>query len=228
MEKERKFNWSTLSAIILGILLISVTIFAVNGETQKIKEEGPEVIYVGHDDEEPLENFSREGAVEAMIDVLNSVDKDIEGQDRTVEDRMKVLDDEEADMEDAINQETVDKLYLQEEFKNDKFNRQFTASALLTYRELVREITQEDEVRALIDVYDELVYLDEKLMVAHIPIDVFIGDNRGLAFEMQYIDGEWKFNPYTSMMSLVMIVNYENQIENVLRMQDNASSSEDE
>ena len=41
---------------------------------------------------------------------------------------------------------------------------------------------------------------------------------------MQYVDGEWKFNPYTAMMSLVMIVNYESQIENALRTQENSSN----
>ena len=224
IKEEKKVNWSILFIIILGILLISVTIFAINNEVEKIAEQEPEIIYVGSDSKEPLENFSREGAVEAMLETLKSIEEDIEGQDRTIEERMIVLDDEEADINDAINQKTIDKLYLQENFKDVKFNRQFTASALLTYRQLIKEITKSDEVKPLIDTYDELVYLDEKLMVAHIPLDVFIGDNKGIAFEMQYVDGEWKFNPYTAMMSLVMIVNYESQIENALRTQENSSN----
>ena len=39
-------------------------------------------------------------------------------------------------------------------------------------------------------------------MTAHIPLDIFVGTGSGIAFEMQYIDGEWKLNPYTAMMSL--------------------------
>ena len=58
------------------------------------------------------------------------------------------------------------------------------------------------------------MYFDEELGTVHIPIDVFTGENRGIAFEMNYIDGEWKFTPYTAMMSLVMLVNYEQVIKN--------------
>jgi hypothetical protein len=39
-------------------------------------------------------------------------------------------------------------------------------------------------------------------MSAQIPLDIFIGKGTGMSFEMQYIDGEWKLNPYTAIMSL--------------------------
>jgi len=42
-------------------------------------------------------------------------------------------------------------------------------------------------------------------MTAHIPLDIFVGSGTGVAFEMQYVDGEWKLNPYTAMMSLNMM-----------------------
>lgn len=214
--KKRRFNWQTLLIIILGISLISITVFAVNNEKKEIAKKEPEKIYVGYETQEPLENFTKKDAVFAMKDILSSIGEDVEGKERTVEERMVALDKGESDLEDIISKKTLDKLYLADEFKNDQFNRQFAASVLLTYHQLIIETTGEKEFEPVLDVFDELVYMDSKQMTAHIPLDVFLGDNKGVSFEMDYIDGEWKFNPYTAMMSLVMVVNYESQIEQML------------
>lgn len=211
----KKFNWAILSVIIMGILMASITIFIVNKEKEKFENKEPEKIYVGYDDKQKLDNFSREKAVEAMENILVSIGKDVDGKNRTVEERMKALDKEGTELEDVINKSTIDKLYLADEFKKEKFNRQFTASVLLTYHQLIAETTEKKDFKPLIDDFSDIVYLDRKFKTAHIPLDVFIGQNRGIAFEMQYIDGEWKLNPYTAMMSLVMTVNYEKQIEQI-------------
>lgn len=229
-EKNKKFNWQMLITIVLAIALISITIFVIDKEKEEIASQEPEKIYVGYDNGEELENFSRDGAVSAMQDLLKGIEKDVEGQERTVEERMEALDNEETDLEDVISKNTIDKLYLSEDFKKTKFNRQFAASVLLTYHQLIADSTESTEFEPVIDVFDEIVYLDSKLMTAHIPLDVFTGQNQGIAFEMQYIDGEWKFNPYTSMMSLVMVINYEGQIEYMLSNQpeDNKASEDNE
>lgn len=211
----KKFNWAILLVIIMGILMASITIFIVNKEKEKFENKEPEKIYVGYDDKQKLDNFSREKAVEAMENILVSIGKDVDGKNRTVEERMKALDKEGTELEDVINKSTIDKLYLADEFKKEKFNRQFTASVLLTYHQLIAETTEKKDFKPLIDDFSDIVYLDSKFKTAHIPLDVFIGQNRGIAFEMQYIDGEWKLNPYTAMMSLVMTVNYEKQIEQI-------------
>lgn len=221
-SKNKGFNWQILITIVLAITLISITIFVIDKEKKELASQEPEKIYVGYNDEQELENFSREDAVAAMQDLLKSIGEDIDGNERTVEERMEALDDGETDLEEVISENTTNKLYLSEDFKKNKFNRQFAASVLLTYHQLIAETTESKNFEPLIDTFDEIVYLDNKLMTAHIPLDIFIGENRGIAFEMQYIDGEWKFNPYTSMMSLVMIVNYEGQIEQLLK----GSSSE--
>jgi len=62
-----------------------------------------------------------------------------------------------------------------------------------------------DDFKPVIESFDQIVYLDNKFMTAHIPLDIFVGSGTGVAFEMQYVDGEWKLNPYTAMMSLNMM-----------------------
>lgn len=212
-----KLNWPIMSVILLAIIMASITIFIVNKEKEKIANQEPEKIYVGYNDEKLLENFSREEAVNSMQTLLKGIEQDVDGKERTIEERMKALDNPDAELEDVINKATIDKLYLSEEFKKEKFNRQFTASVLLTYYQLISETTDSQDFNPLVEDFSDIVYLDNKMKTAHIPLDVFIGDNKGIAFEMQYIDGEWKFNPYTSMMSLVMVVNYEGQMEQILK-----------
>ena len=120
----------------------------------------------------------------------------------TITPRLEMLNDEETDIEDILTKEAIDMIYMSEEFKGEKFNRQFAASAMLIYHEIVRDSTETAEFTPAIQSYDEIVYLDNKFMTAHIPLDIFVGSGTGIAFEMQYVDGEWKLNPYTAMMSL--------------------------
>lgn len=225
--KKFTANKAFLVLILLAVAMTSLTIYIVNKEKAKYENKEPEKIYVGYEDGKKLENFTREKAVDAMRDILVSIKKDVDGKDRTIEERMKALDNPKTELKDVISQETIDKLYLSDEFKKEKFNRQFAASVLLTYHQLISETSKNKEFKPLLDDFSSVVYLDNKMKNAQIPLDVFIGENRGIAFEMQYIDGEWKLNPYTAMMSLVMIVNYEGQIEKALQDK-NASESKSE
>lgn len=236
MNKINK-NIKLLSAALLSVLLISITMFVVNKEREKISQLEPEVqtVYVGYEKGEPLENFNRESAVQKLKEILISVgqappvtSENKESSSETVEskesssetveskesevdeevtiaDRLKTISDDDKDIQDVLTQETIDMLYFAEEFGKDKFNRQFAASAMLIYYDLVVDSSKSTEFTPVIQSYDEIVYLDSKLMTAHIPLDIFIGSGTGVSFEMQYIDGEWKLNPYTAMMSLNMM-----------------------
>lgn len=116
--------------------------------------------------------------------------------------RLELLNNEETDIEDVLTKDAIDMLYMAEEFGGEKFNRQFAASSLLIYHDIILDSSETDDFKPVIQSYDEIVYLDNKLMTAHIPLDIFVGTGSGIAFEMQYIDGEWELNPYTAMMSL--------------------------
>lgn len=232
-----KKNLGMLGIIVLAIVLISITIYSVNKEKQDLAEQESaiETVYVGFDDEEILDNFSREDAVMSLRTLLTEVANDpkdvketeakIEDEDKTedqgkaedqgkndedkAEDtitrRLERLDNEETDIEDVLTKEAIDMIYFSEEFGKDKFNRQFAASSLLIYHELIMDAVDSDDFKPVIESFDQIVYLDNKFMTAHIPLDIFVGSGTGVAFEMQYVDGEWKLNPYTAMMSLNMM-----------------------
>lgn len=235
MNKINK-NIKLLGVALLSVLLISITMFVVNKEREKISQLEPEIqtVYVGYEKGEPLENFNRESAVQKLKEILISVgqappailenkessselveskESEVDKESKesevdkeiTIADRLKTISDDEKDIQDVLTQETIDMFYFAEEFGKDKFNRQFAASAMLIYYDLVVDSSKSTEFTPVIQSYDEIVYLDNKLMTAHIPLDIFIGSGTGVSFEMQYIDGEWKLNPYTAMMSLNMM-----------------------
>lgn len=261
----------TLSVVLVAMLLITITLVAINSEKEKIQHEGPEKVYIGHnekivdnaykdligsitkleeetsdeayklkltgilksteDDQVVLQNFNKDSAVKSLQELFLGIGKDL-GQlqetktvgeivevDENYEDdietkkpedkkyleniskKLQLLDKNETDIEDVLDKDTIDRLYLSEDFKKDKFNRQFAASSLLIYYDIIAS-NDNTKIIPAIQIYDEIVYLDSRFMTAHIPLDLFIGSGTGIAFEMQYVDGEWKLNPYTSMMSL--------------------------
>lgn len=203
MKRIKNLDWKTLFIVVLAIVLISVTVFVLNNEKAEIAKQEPQKIYVGHD-EKVLDNFSREHAVKALKDILIEIGKNDEGEEWSIDERMEILSDGKADMKDVLSSKTIDKLYFSEDFSKVKFNRQFTASALLVYYKILEE-NGLDNFESAIDFYDEIVYLDNKFLTAHIPMDIFLGKGTGIAFEMQYVTGEWKLNPYTVTMSLTLM-----------------------
>lgn len=198
----KKFNFEKLLIAILGILLLSVSIYAVQKEKEKVgKEIVEKVVYVGYDTQEPVDNFSRSNAVSSLTAILRNVGVDKDNKERTVIERLELLDNKDTDIEDVLVKEAIEGLYLSEDFGDLLFNRQFVASGLLVYHQVIEDASE--EIKPLIEEgYEDLVYFDSEMMTAHIPLDIYVGSSTGIAFEMVYIDGEWKLNPYTAMMSL--------------------------
>lgn len=183
--------------------------FTRENAVNKLRELLIEVGNVPGVEEEPVEESTEEGE-DVSADEETDTEEPVEDAEETKEEepadtitpRLEMLNDEETDIEDILTKEAMDMIYMSEEFKGEKFNRQFAASAMLIYHEIVRDSTETAEFTPAIQSYDEIVYLDNKFMTAHIPLDIFVGSGTGIAFEMQYVDGEWKLNPYTAMMSL--------------------------
>lgn len=200
-KKNIKMNWEKVVIITLAVGLL-FSLIKHKGTEEKTTKQEPVKIYVGHETNKPMKNFSREDAVDSLTEIIVGVEKDINNKDRSIEDGLKILDNNKKDMPDVLRKEVIDKIYLAEDFGDDLFNRQFATSSLLLYNKIIKDSTKEKTINPLIEQYDEVVYLDNKLMTAHIPLDIYIGRSTGIAFEMQYIDGKWKLNPYTAMMSL--------------------------
>ena len=97
-----KKNLGMLGIIVLAIVLISITIYSVNKEKQDLAEQESaiETVYVGFDDEEILDNFSREDAVMSLRTLLTEVandPKDVKETEDKAEDQDKNDEDKAED-----------------------------------------------------------------------------------------------------------------------------------
>lgn len=205
MEKAlnwTKNNWKELLLVIFGVILMYIGIGAVldDGEPIENVPKEPKTIYVGHDSKEPMENFSREGATEALVSIFKDIGESPD-ENMDLAERIQLLTRERKTMDELFTEKAMERIYYAEEFGEDEFNKTFTGSALLTYYELIVNERGED-FEAISETAEEIVHLDSKFMIAHIPLDVILGSPTGVAFEMNYIDGEWHLNPYTATMSL--------------------------
>lgn len=199
-----KNNWKTIAIGLLSIALIGVTVFAINTEKKRLSAQKPDVLYIGYDDKQPMENFTREKVIQAARELLENLNKDVEGKNRTPRERYEYLiENEDADLDSVFTKETIDSLYFGEEFGNDIGNRKMSAIALLDFSEMIKRAGENQII--LDETVKEFVYMDSKLKRAHVPLDAFALGLSGIAFEMQYIDGEWKLNPYTTAMSFHLI-----------------------
>lgn len=203
-----------------SLLVDSIVKLEKNTSDETLKAKLNEVLEATKDDEVVLDNFNKESAVKALQDMFISIGDDLgveldegsqgsnnqEGEiadiySESLSKKLSMLDNEDTDIEDVLSDDVISKLYLAEEFESNKFNRQFTASSLLIYYDVIAS-NNNIEIQPAIQMYEEIVYMDTKFMTVHIPLDLLVGNSTGVAFEMQYVNGEWKLNPYTSMMSL--------------------------
>ena len=197
-----KNKWKEILLIIMGIVLIYMAAGNLNRkDIEAAVDKEPTIQYVGYDSKEPLDNFSKDGAIKALVSTLKELGENREGNEFTIEEKIKKVAEEELPIEDVLTDKAIEQLYYAEEFGEDDFNKMFTINALLTYLDLIVDQAGED-FSPIEEMVDSVVYLDSKLMTAHIPLDLLLGATTGVAFEMQYIDGEWKLNPYTATMSL--------------------------
>lgn len=191
-KKTIIYSLAAIIAIALGGWIIHT--YTSNEPTKEIVK----TVYVGAD-EEILDNFSRKDAVDSLVELLKSATKDVDGKDRTIMERLDALEEGE-DIYKVLRPETIAKIYFEEKFGADEYNRQATASTILVQAKLASEMNE--DLEPLFTLYDEIIMLDEKRLNAQIPLDVIVGVSTGYAFEMVYVDKEWKLNPYSIIMSM--------------------------
>lgn len=197
-----KEKWKDIALVIMAVVIIYMTAGVLTRQEEKVKE--PTVLYVGHK-EEALDNFSKQEAAKALVNTLKEVGKNRDGNKHTIEERIEIIEkNEDFSQKDILTDKAIGMLYYAEEFGKDSFNIRFTTQALLAYYNLlVDEIGEDFDISEIL--VDDLVYLDNKFMIAEIPLDLIFGSATGVAFQMQYDEGEWKLNPYSATMSLNLL-----------------------
>lgn len=204
---EAKKN-KVLIVIVIAILLGWVATIMTFRSLSKDNDTKEKVVYV-NENEEKLDNFKAGEAVNTLGEILSMSYKDIDGKDRKPEERMEALKSAK-DIDKVIDKDVFKHVYLDNTWGENENNQVATAVGLIVQSNLIAELAGGD-FKPKLPVNEYFVTLDEKTSKAFVRLDVFVGGATGLSMEMEYIDGEWKLDPYTlvSTMELTDMIFYQ-------------------
>lgn len=199
MKKSKTF----IIGVIASIVSVSVVLaFWFNYKTYELKHK-ENIVYVDTN-EERLENFTKKDAFNEAQAILQLAVKDIEGKDRTPDDRIAEIV-KTGKASSGVSQDMLDKLYIDEEWGDIQENESITAIGLIVQATVVSEMTGDEEfAAALSPEKDGIIYLDSTNGTAYVRMDVFTGLQTGLYMQMEYMDGEWKLAPYSMVNSMLL------------------------
>lgn len=113
----------------------------------------------------------------------------------SADDRVKAFEDSSADRSTLADMSTIDSLT---RFTNDFDNdlRKTTYQSLVKVSSLL-DGNNDGKIEARSSDLYKYVYLDSETGTAYVPLQVFSNNAPAFSLEMVYVDGQWKFAPYT-------------------------------
>jgi hypothetical protein len=113
----------------------------------------------------------------------------------SADDRVKAFEDSSADRSTLADMSTIDSLT---RFTNDFDNdlRKTTYQSLVKVSSLL-DGNNDGKIEARSSDLYKYVYLDSETGTAYVPLQVFFNNAPAFSLEMVYVDGQWKFAPYT-------------------------------
>lgn len=113
----------------------------------------------------------------------------------SADDRVKAFEDSSADRSTLADMSTIDSLT---RFTNDFDNdlRKTTYQSLVKVSSLL-DGNNDGKIEARSSDLYKYVYLDSETGTAYVPLQVFSNNAPAFSLEMVYVDGQWKFSPYT-------------------------------
>jgi len=113
----------------------------------------------------------------------------------SADDRVKAFEDSSADRNTLADMSTIDSLT---RFTNDFDNdlRKTTYQSLVKVSSLL-DGNNDGKIEARSSDLYKYVYLDSETGTAYVPLQVFSNNAPAFSLEMVYVDGQWKFAPYT-------------------------------
>lgn len=188
-------------AVIVGAILIGwlAALFTFeNVKDEKVVEE--KVVYVKESGEK-LENFSKDEAFKSLQTLMKESLKDVEGKKRKPEERIEALE-KDKDITKVMHKDALDLIHFDNDWGTVNDNQISTAVGLIVQSTLLNDMNEKDFEALLPIESDKIAVIDEVTQKAFISLDVFAGMKTGMSAEMEYIDGEWKLDPYSLVRSM--------------------------
>lgn len=205
MTKNKK---SIIIGIIVVVIAIIIGAFALlgaktsNNDKQETKATTEQSTPKEKEKEVKKEEFTKEGAVNAATEILKLMQvAPVSGQ--SMEDRIKELSNEKPDFDKVFKKEAWDKVKLTDFMETDPRGKILTGQSMLSVLYSIEEVGNKEMKPADVDL-SGVVYFDEEVKVAYVPVDLYTNVPTNLSFELVYIDGEWLFQPYTLIAQLAI------------------------
>lgn len=184
---------TVLMSLVIVCLAAALAVVSISKNESGGSGSGQQVQKVSRSVSGASSDKDKASAMAAAATLLTAANK--HSVNLSADDRVKAFEDSSADRNTLADMSTIDSLT---RFTNDFDNdlRKTTYQSLVKVSSLL-DGNNDGKIEARSSDLYKYVYLDSETGTAYVPLQVFSNNAPAFSLEMVYVDGQWKFAPYT-------------------------------
>lgn len=184
---------TVLMSLVIVCLAAALAVVSISKNESGGSGSGQQVQKVSRSMSGASSDKDKASAMAAAATLLTAANK--HSANLSADDRVKAFEDSSADRNTLADMSTIDSLT---RFTNDFDNdlRKTTYQSLVKVSSLL-DGNNDGKIEARSSDLYKYVYLDSETGTAYVPLQVFSNNAPAFSLEMVYVDGQWKFAPYT-------------------------------
>ena len=184
---------TVLMSLVIVCLAAALAVVSISKNESGSSSSGQQVQKVSRSVSGASSDKDKASAMAAAATLLTAANK--HSANLSADDRVKAFEDSSADRSTLADMSTIDSLT---RFTNDFDNdlRKTTYQSLVKVSSLL-DGNNDGKIEARSSDLYKYVYLDSETGTAYVPLQVFSNNAPAFSLEMVYVDGQWKFAPYT-------------------------------
>lgn len=184
---------TVLMSLVIVCLAAALAVVSISKNESGGSGSGQQVQKVSRSVSGASSDKDKASAMAAAATLLTAANK--HSANLSADDRVKAFEDSSADRNTLADMSTIDSLT---RFTNDFDNdlRKTTYQSLVKVSSLL-DGNNDGKIEARSSDLYKYVYLDSETGTAYVPLQVFSNNAPAFSLEMVYVDGQWKFAPYT-------------------------------
>lgn len=184
---------TVLMSLVIVCLAAALAVVSISKNESGGSGSGQQVQKVSRSVSGASSDKDKASAMAAAATLLTAANK--HSANLSADDRVKAFEDSSADRNTLVDMSTIDSLT---RFTNDFDNdlRKTTYQSLVKVSSLL-DGNNDGKIEARSSDLYKYVYLDSETGTAYVPLQVFSNNAPAFSLEMVYVDGQWKFAPYT-------------------------------
>lgn len=191
---------TVLMSLVIVCLAAALAVVSISKNESGGSGSGQQVQKVSRSVSGASSDKDKASAMAAAATLLTAANK--HSANLSADDRVKAFEDSSADRNTLADMSTIDSLT---RFTNDFDNdlRKTTYQSLVKVSSLL-DGNNDGKIEARSSDLYKYVYLDSETGTAYVPLQVFSNNAPAFSLEMVYVDGQWKFAPYTLLDAIRM------------------------